>query len=284
MARIRLEAEAPVDLQLHTVYSDGHWTPAALVRHLAKHGFRVAAVTDHDTLAHVEPLQTLGTNYGVVLVPAVEVTTRWRGLPAHLLCYGVSPACAELAALVRTTEQEQYANTLAVYETLRQQGRAFPHQEELLATQAGAVRRPVDNARLLLDHGYAITLDEALDQIRAAGYVQSAAPLEAAVAAAHAGGALAVLAHPGRGGGELFAFEPALLAELAEAVPLDGIEVYYPTHTPDQVADYLRLASERRLLVSAGSDSHGPRQRYPVTYPARCCADLLARLDIADVE
>ena len=63
-------------------------------------------------------------------------------------------------------------------------------------------------------------------------------------------------------------------------MPLDGIEVYYPLHTAAQVAAYEALARERGLLVSAGSDSHGPRQRLPIAYEARQCAALLARSEV----
>ncbi|HEX6122903.1 MAG TPA: PHP domain-containing protein, partial [Ktedonobacterales bacterium] len=157
----------------------------------------------------------------------------------------------------------------------------FPRQAEVLAEQAGQLKRPVDNARLLRAHGYAADQAEALALIAEAGYRSITAPLAEVVEAAHADGALAVLAHPGRGGGEIQRYDPPLLAELLAEIPLDGIEVRYPTYTPEQVAAYSVFAAAHGLLASAGSDSHGPRQRLPVPYPAAVCAALLARLEIA---
>jgi len=153
-------------------------------------------------------------------------------------------------------------------------------RETVLAEQGGAVLRPVDNARLLLAHGDAADLAEALTMIRDAGYRQALAPLDRAVVAAHASGAVAVLAHPGRGGGEIYRFDPPLIDEMLADVPLDGIEVYYPTHTNEQTAAYAALAWRRGLLVGAGSDSHGPQQRLPIAYPARSTAALLARCGV----
>ena len=41
---------------------------------------------------------------------------------------------------------------------------------------------------------------------------------------------------------------------------LQGIEVYYPTHTPDDIERYLQLAKEYDLVVTGGSDYHGERR------------------------
>lgn len=271
-------ADARVDLQLHTIYSDGHWRPDELMEYLAVHRFRVAAVTDHDTLAHVDEIRALGEARGVHIIAATEITTSWRGLPAHLLCYAERFEGEALAEVARATEQGQLANSLAVHAELLRRGYTFAHEAEEQA--AGPVVRRIDNARLLVEHGYAGGIAQALEMIRAAGYVQVTAPLAEAVAAAHASGAVAVLAHPGRGGGEIQRYEPERIVAVLAEVPLDGIEVSYPLHTAEQVAAYQALARKHGLLVSAGSDSHSPRQRYPIAYEARQCAALLARCGI----
>jgi hypothetical protein len=267
-------------MQLHTIYSDGQWQPRQLFDYLRREGFRAVSITDHDTLDHVDELGTLGAEYGLIVIPGVEVTTTWRGLSAHLLCYAPSFIGDALATLVKRTEREQSANTQAVYDELRCRGYDFPRQEDVLREQGGRVKRPIDNARLLEAHGYVQTRDEALAMSRDAGYRQFLAPLEDAIAAAHASGAVSVLAHPGRGGGEISRFDPPLLAELIRAVPLDGIEVWYPLHSEEQMQAYAACARDHHLLTSAGSDSHGPQKRLPVKYPAAHCRELLERIDL----
>ncbi|MGN6361680.1 MAG: PHP domain-containing protein, partial [Thermomicrobiales bacterium] len=62
---------------------------------------------------------------------------------------------------------------------------------------------------------------------------------------------------------------------------IDGLEAYYPTHTPEQVAAYAALAERYDLLCSCGSDSHGPDwPRDPIAYPVDRAAPLLARLGV----
>jgi 3',5'-nucleoside bisphosphate phosphatase len=77
---------------------------------------------------------------------------------------------------------------------------------------------------------------------------------------AHQAGGLAVLAHPGRSKG-IYAI-PATADDIAAlaAAGLDGLEVLYATHTDEQRAFYRDLARRHGLLVTGGSDSHGPRQ------------------------
>jgi 3',5'-nucleoside bisphosphate phosphatase len=278
---LTIPADAPIDLQLHTIHSDGQWRPDDLADYLAEHQFRVAAVTDHDTVAHIEEMQSLGEERGVHIIAATEITTSWRGHPAHLLCYAQRFAGKALEELARTIQAGQLANTLAVHAELLRRGYAFPREADTLAKQGGQPARPIDNARRLLEHGHAPDMRDALARIREAGYVQVTAPIAEAVAAAHASGAVAVLAHPGRSGGEIHRYDPDLIETLLAETPLDGIEVYYPLHTAEQVASYEALAHKHHLLVSAGSDSHGPRQRYPIAYEARQCVALLARCGVA---
>ena len=42
---------------------------------------------------------------------------------------------------------------------------------------------------------------------------------------------------------------------------LDGLECYYPRHTPEQVQRYLDMARKLQLHISAGSDFHGEQVR-----------------------
>ena len=77
---------------------------------------------------------------------------------------------------------------------------------------------------------------------------------------AHDAGGLAVLAHPGRSKG-VYAI-PATAEDIAQlaGLGLDGIELFYPTHTDAQRAFYQELAQRHGLLVTGGSDSHSPHE------------------------
>jgi 3',5'-nucleoside bisphosphate phosphatase len=272
-----------IDLHLHTTYSDGHWVPRSLFDQLAECGIAIASVVDHDQLDHLPEVLALGAERGITVIPGTEVTASWRGTAAHFLCYA-PPASGftsdALRSVVNLTRAAMLANTTMIYQTLRQRGYDFPRQSELLAAQGGQPVRAGDVARLLLESRHVATQEEAMAMVIEAGYRQATAPLAEVVEAAHASGALCLLAHPGRSDGEIHRFEPEEIEKMLRDVPLDGVEVYYPTHSEQQIAAYMTLARRHDLLISVGSDSHGPRQRLPVAYPAAHVSALLARLDV----
>jgi predicted metal-dependent phosphoesterase TrpH len=276
----RVRGEDAVDFQMHTIYSDGSWQPVELLDYLAAHRFRAVAVTDHDTLAHDDELVALGAERGVIVLRACEVSTTWRGGRTDLLCFAGALISDTLTHFVRGIERRQYENTLAVHAELLRRGYVFPQMADEFTRQGGALRLPADNMRLLMRHGYAATAAVALQMIRDAGYEAIQAPLAEAVSAAHASGAVALIAHPGRDSDGIQLHSPAVLAEILTEIPIDGAEVLYPLHTPRQVEEFSAFIAERGMLRSAGSDSHGPRGRLPIPYPASSCATLLARCGV----
>jgi 3',5'-nucleoside bisphosphate phosphatase len=269
-----------LDLHLHSIYSDGSWWPEELFNYLAAEGFRIVSVTDHDTFTHLDELRLLGQARGIQVLGGVEATCRWRGKIAHVLCYASEFTGDGLAGRVEETLREMADNTAAVYAELERRGYRFPLRGEVLAAEGGEPRRPIDNARLLVAHGFAADMGIAVDMVRDAGYVIAAAPTAEVVDLAHRSGAVALLAHPGRGDGEIQRYDPSLLQDLLAEVPLDGLEVYYPSHSPEQTEMYRRLAAEYGLLVSAGSDSHGPNSRLPISYQVQLSAGLLERCGV----
>lgn len=71
MQGMSLEADAAVkDLQLHTLYSDGTWTAAALIDHLIAEHFALAAITDHDRVDITSTLQSIAAEKGFRLLAA----------------------------------------------------------------------------------------------------------------------------------------------------------------------------------------------------------------------
>ena len=87
-----------------------------------------------------------------------------------------------------------------------------------------------------------------------------------------------LLAHPGRQDG-FITYDTDLLDKLRREVPIDGLEVYYPAHTPEQTTMFLNYAQQHNLLISSGSDSHSP-DKPPIKYPARLSRALLERMGI----
>lgn len=272
---MRISSETAIDLQMHTTYSDGRWSAEELFEYLSENHFGLVAVTDHDRVDTVTGILQLGVQKRIPVIPAVEISAEFRGQMADVLCFGFGPDNQDLRAIADDVRQRQKANAEEVFHELLRRGYNLPQPE--------ALRVAGDCGALLLQQGYVADWASALTLITEAGYREMKADLSQTIGAAHRGGGVALIAHPGRGlrePKEFTHYTPELLDQVLSEVLLDGIEVYYPTHTTEQQETYLAYADQHNLLISAGSDSHGPPGRMPIKYPARLCQRLLERLHI----
>ncbi len=277
---LTLTPDAPIDLHMHTTNSDGRWPAQQLIDHLATEGFHLVAVTDHDFVDKVREIQELAAQKQLPVLAGVEMSTEWNGRMGHVLCYGFDPNQNYLLPLTRKIVQLQLENTYEVNAELRRQGYDFPRQEEILKNNNGQLRRPLDNATLLHEHGYASNLQDALQIITKAGFRSIKADMAETVDATHRSGGVSLIAHPGRRERGFTFYDPSLLDQLRTDVPIDGIEVYHPSHGQEMILAYLEYVSKHDLLMSTGSDSHCNPSRMPIKHRAEISRRLLERVGI----
>jgi 3',5'-nucleoside bisphosphate phosphatase len=277
---IALTLDAAIDLHMHTTYSDGKWPAEQLIDYLAAEKFELVAVTDHDRVDTVASIQALGAERHLPVLSGVEMTTEWRGHLTHLLCYGFDAQNNYLQKVADDVTKKQLENTYAVHDELVRRGYSFPRQEELLAATGGKLFRPIDNAYLIREHEYASNGHAALALMRDAGFYTVQANIEETADAAHRSQALCILAHPGRHDSGITHYTTALLDSLREEVPIDGIEVYHPYHSPEAVEMYREYVLRHHLLLSVGSDSHSIAGRMPTKHRAEVSKELLERLGV----
>ena len=280
---LRLGPTDAVDLHLHTLASDGFWTPADLIGHLAENRITVAAVCDHDTQRSVAEAIRLGQERGVHIIPGVEVTTTWRDRQWHLLVYGIHPdrrdpdATAFQAAL---TELDAILQNRAVdaRRRLEASGRALPSLGEILA---GRPMWPFHVLSAAIQDKHVPNLKESAELVvELGGNFTADLPIADVVTAAHEAGGICVMAHPGRSDSVGIMTEADLDAMLIE-FPLDGLEAHYRSYTDAQTALYREMAQKRGLLISCGSDSHALGKPVdPRPWQAAWCRDLLGRLGV----
>ncbi|MFL5693127.1 MAG: PHP domain-containing protein [Ktedonobacteraceae bacterium] len=277
---LTLSPDAPIDLHMHTNYSDGRWPAQQLIDYLANDGYALVAVTDHDRVDMVSSIQDLAAEKNLPVLAGVEMSTVWHDKMAHMLCYGFDPQQNYLSTVTENTMQKQLENTHEVHDELLRRGYTFPREEEVLAENGGKLNRPADNGRLLREHGYAGDWQTALKMIREAGFRSIMADMAETVDAAHRSGAVCLIAHPGRREHNFTFYDPGLLDQVRAEIPLDGIEVYHPYHSPEIIEIYLEYVRKHNLLFSTGSDSHCIPGRMPIKHRAEISRQLLERVGI----
>src|SRR2546429_6482969 len=126
-----LAHNAAIDLQLHTTYSDGTWTPSQLIDYLVREQFGLIAITDHDRVDTVATLQQLAAEKQLPMLAAVEMSTSWKDELTDVLCYVFDPAKNALHPLAQDVTRRQRENTREVLENLHRKGISFPNPHEL---------------------------------------------------------------------------------------------------------------------------------------------------------
>lgn len=91
-------------------------------------------------------------------------------------------------------------------------------------------------------------------------------PSKEAIETIHAGGGLAVMAHPmeQRKRGESFEeFKPRIYRLMDRMIEygVDGIECHHPSASPEQQEMLVAYAKEHGMMITGGSDLHSPTQK-----------------------
>ncbi len=248
-----------VDLHMHTTHSDGSLTPAELAERVRDSGVAAVALTDHDTLGGVAALRAALQAAGVEVSAGVELSATDGNADIHILAYNVDESneafTAELARFVMgRTERAR-----VMLDKLRTVGVDIPFEAVETIANGAAVGRP-HVAEALLQFGHVKDLDEAFQRwIGARGpcYVPKTTLLAAeAIAMVHGVGGVTSLAHPHTLGHD------EMIPGMIEA-GLDGLEVMHPRQDGAARMKYHALAKKHGLLVTGGSDYHGPDAPHP---------------------
>jgi len=75
------------DLHSHTTHSDGHLTVEELLARAVDKNIDVFAITDHDTVAAIEPARAFikRENLPLKLINGVEISTKWESFEIHIV-------------------------------------------------------------------------------------------------------------------------------------------------------------------------------------------------------
>lgn len=277
--------EVIADLHSHSTASDGEYTPTNLVLAARDLGLKALALTDHDTIDGLDEAQTAGRQAGVQIVPGVEVTLRFRRPlfvgSLHLLCYFSETLLnnAEFRKMLQDTLSHGRGIRLVQARVTAINAEFGPQGHQPLLKRPLAVEEVVAYSSNVTRRHFALALQEQhgledREQINMLIGNDSPAYIPSGIEMTHLQPLLRqfplvrVFAHPAAG-----SFPPPshyrevlppvgiveqLLPELLnpDMLGLDGLEVYYPGHTPEHRELVLGWTQEYGLLVTGGSDCH----------------------------
>ncbi len=241
-----------VDLHAHTLFSDGAFTPEAVVARALERSLAALAITDHDSVEGVERAR-VAAGSSLELVPGIEVSSSLNGQDIHILGYYLDPEDEELSRSLARFREERLQRAQAMAERLRALGAPVDFEVVIELAGPGVVGRP-HVAEALVRAGHVESVEEAFRRFIGA-HAEAFVPRpsfrpERAIALIHAAGGVSVLAHAGS------ALSDLVIEDLSEA-GLRGIEVWHPQHGAAAVRRFRALARRLDLLETGGSDFHG---------------------------
>ncbi len=266
-----------IDLHCHSTISDGLLTPVQLIERAASRGVTTMALTDHDDIAGLAEARTAAEAKSITFINGVEISVSWRGRTLHIVGLNIDPEYPPLVdglAAIRAGRSQRAENIAAELARIGIQGSlegAYAHVGE---------RRLIGRthfARFLVERGYAKDVKSVFKKYLVKGkpgYTSHEwATLSDTIGWICGSGGRAVIAHPGRYGLGKNVWND-LLQEFC-ALGGSAIEVVTSSHTPDQVQHFARHAHTMDLMVSCGSDFHGPGESFfdlgqLPEFPAEC--------------
>ena len=251
-----------IDLHTHTCYSDGEQTPNELVEKADNEGLDTIAITDHDTLLGVQNMTIPKDERNVNVINGIEISIKVPKGRMHILGEDIDIWNKELnEAMINLHNRSVYSVAGVICQLKKDYGIVFSTEEILSILNAQKnIGRP-DVAKLLIKYGYASSVQEAFDKFLIDAYVKlgdvaKGISFPECAELIHKASGFVVLAHP-----VSLELTPEELEKKVEYLVdngLDGIEVYHSNHSPTNVEEYLKLADKYNLLISGGSDYHGP--------------------------
>ncbi|SHE42870.1 PHP domain-containing protein [Alkalibacter saccharofermentans] len=262
-----------IDLHVHTkASSDGELSPDEILRLAVKEEIGVIAITDHDSINSVAETMEKSSSYGIEVLSGTELFCKKGEKFLHMLGYCFEPDAAEINRLVNDIANDRGRWLEEQINLFRKNG--------LYAEEAKAWEFCRDTPPLFSSAAYAVFYDERnkdhplIDEykkyenpvhqmsVRLLAYGK---PLYTPhyipdtsdfIKSIKESGGVPVLAHPGYDQMRVDFNDTRFMDSLVEE-GLEGVEVYYITHTEDDIKIYLKYCLERDLIYTTGSDFHG---------------------------
>jgi len=262
------------DLHLHTLFSDGTFTPEELAGRGHEAGLAAMALTDHDTVEGCERMAQACKALGIEFIVGTELTAEFEDREVHLLGYFIDPHNEKLLAEIKKFQTVRQSRIREMTDRLNQMNIPLRAETVFALANCQSPGRP-HVARALVQEGYCPSMEEAFERYlkkgRRAWVPKCKISAVDAIALIHQAGGLAVIAHPA-------------LNHYDEMIPLlarlgvDGLECFHTKHTPKKARRYLNVAARLNLLVTGGSDCHGFSKGQPLIGTVRLPSIYLEKL------
>ncbi len=249
------------DLHIHTLYSDGVFSPEKIVDTAIDVGLQVIALTDHDNILSYQVakdyLKKENKEDKLEIIQGIEVNTLYKNYEVHILGYFMDVNNSDFQNLLKIQQQARVKQTKEIINLLaKKEGIRIKFDDiKKQVAEGGSIGRP-HIAKAITNAGGTTSVIEAY-----AKYIHDDSPVyvqrktvtpQDAVEIIYDAGGVPVIAHP-----HDLDIAESQIKELMQ-YGLRGIEAYHRKHSPACVEYFSSMAEELGLIVTGGSDFHAP--------------------------
>lgn len=248
-----------IDLHIHTVASDGDYTPEEMIEMVKKIGITTIAVTDHDSAESVEKAIDCGKKEGISVIPGIEMTAYEEDKEIHVLGYDIDYNSPVIRQYEKDIKELIAIEENSIFEELNKLNIPIK-REDTEQYKVGKKFNAKQVVNWLVHNGYGeegktyakYFIDGPLKDLK-----RRRMPVKKAIDLIYSLNGIPVLAHPCRLGIMENTEVESRIKRYIE-YGLQGVEAFYCMHSDEQVEFLKDVAKRYNLLITMGSDYHGP--------------------------
>ena len=248
-----------IDLHMHSVYSDGTYTPSELVAFAKQKGLSALSLTDHDTIDGLEEAQLYCRKEGIEFINGIEINSFFilnsKRVNIHVLGYGFDPEA--LQPYTEQLKKLRYEHNDAIRKALQKLGIEITDSDLGLQSTPNTITR-LNFAKALVQKGYAKNVQEALAKYLhkgGAAFVEyNTHPFSTVAQMIHNAGGIVSLAHPAEY--KLGNVDTEFMINSMIQEGLDAIECIHPSQNTEYTKMLMDIAERKNLFLTGGSDFH----------------------------
>ena len=242
------------DLHCHSYFSDGKQSPAFLLQRATENKLTHLALTDHDCIDGLPSLQRDAED--ITIINGVELSCLWKTMEIHIVGLFIDPTNSHIEKLLASQQAQREKRAQAIDKNLQKLGihglmsylkslpctaytrshiADFLVQEKVCKNKQKAFKTHLSKRGRVYAPASCCSLNEGVTTILNAS-------------------GIAVVAHPGRY--SLSKTKLSLLLDDFKACGGEAIEGSYSNIDPTMKVYLSKLAEEKSLYLSVGSDFH----------------------------
>lgn len=248
-----------IDLHTHTRESDGEKTIEELIDLAISKKIKALAITNHDTADGIEKALNYAKDKNIIYIPGIELDTKVENGQMHILGLFINPEQEDLSEILENIRAERVVRNNRFIEEFNKMGFDI-NIEELKEVSNGNIIAKPHFAKVFLRKGYIQSTEEMFDkyfnQPPFSDIKKTQLIPEEVIKIIKKANGVAILAHPQ----SMKISDEKLVEKIKELklYGLDGLECYHSGQTTEQMKRFKQIAKDLDLLITKGSDYHGP--------------------------